>query len=253
MDMRLQHALAAVPMGLYAPVDHSNLKVILVDICNIKPPEVSRGHIPGVRSAIGTLALFRPFSAGCVRRLELSLGDGVWLMASECVDQDRGVTSCLVRNLATNANYSVRLREAQQLVFQVSNSMTWPKTGRNPWFREVLHGLHCVFWPQHGFCEERESQGCTRTDYDSAAGRVESEHGPRVELKGLAKSLFLMFFYRFSSFSLDFRPRIGLSGRWWPLCHSPRCHLRWRVCKLRSRGTPCRCRCGPDFTLVSFF
>ena len=36
----------------------------------------------------------------------------VWNSEGECVAQDRPVTSCLVQNLVSNANYTVRLREA---------------------------------------------------------------------------------------------------------------------------------------------
>jgi len=49
-----------------------------------------------------------------------------WQLASECTAQDRPVTSCLVRNLVSNANYTVRLREACTRMDYDSDWALWP-------------------------------------------------------------------------------------------------------------------------------
>jgi len=64
-------------------------------------------------------------------RVETTLDDtsnglADWQLASECTAQDRPVTSCLVRNLVSNANYTVRLREACTRMDYDSDWALWP-------------------------------------------------------------------------------------------------------------------------------
>eukprot|EP00435_Cladocopium_sp_Y103_P002062 s647_g1.t1 len=53
-------------------------------------------------------------------------GEAEWQLASECSDQDRPVTSCLLQNLVSNSNYSVRLREACTRMDYDSDWALWP-------------------------------------------------------------------------------------------------------------------------------
>lgn len=68
----------------------------------------------------------RPRCSFSYWRLEVSDG-GDWQMASECLGRDRPYTSCTALGLRSNANYSVRLREACTRWTYDSDWALWPQ------------------------------------------------------------------------------------------------------------------------------